>query len=61
MENSNEILAQTIVEKLKTEGLINAEDSQLVLKLAKGQLKEADWKIVFEEVINKPDEENETK
>jgi hypothetical protein len=61
MDNSNEILARTIVEKLKTEGLISTEDTQLVLKLAKGLLKEADWKVAFEEVINKPDEGNETK
>ena len=59
MVNSNEILAQTIIEKLKNEGLITEQDSQLVTKLTKGQLKDADWKIAFEEVINKPKVQNE--
>ena len=60
MSNSNEILAKTIDEKLKAEGLINSSERQLVSKLAKGQMKDSDWKVALEEIINKPIENNVT-
>lgn len=58
MSNSNELLAKIIDDKLKAEGLISASENQLVLKLAKGQLKDVDWKVAFEEIIYKPKDEN---
>ncbi len=54
MSSINQILAKQIVDKLKEEKLINASDKQLVTKLANGSMKEADWKIALEEIINKP-------
>lgn len=58
MSNSNELLAIIIDDKLKSEGLICTSENQLVLKLAKGQLKDVDWKVAFEEIIYKPKDEN---
>lgn len=58
MSNSNELLAKIIDDKLKSEGLISTSENQLVLKLAKGQLKDVDWKVAFEEIIYKPKDEN---
>jgi len=52
MNNINEILAAQIVEKLKAEKLINANDTKLVSKLSNGSMKDADWKIALEEIIN---------
>lgn len=54
----NELLAKIIDEKLKEEGLISASENQLAVKLAKGQLKDVDWKVAFEEIIYKPKVEN---
>lgn len=54
MGNINEILAKQIVDKLKAEKLINAVDKQLATKLSNGTMKEADWKIALEEIINTP-------
>ena len=54
----NELLAKIIDDKLKEEGLINASENQLVIKLAKGQLKDFDWKVAFEEILYKPKDEN---
>jgi len=56
MSKSNTELAKIIEEKLKAVGLINDNETQLVIKLAKGTLKDVDWKLAFEEVLNKPDE-----
>jgi hypothetical protein len=62
--NINEILAKQIVDQLKEENLITATDKQLAAKLANGTMKDADWKIALEEIINKPkeipDSEDET-
>ncbi|MES2545512.1 MAG: hypothetical protein V4548_11545 [Bacteroidota bacterium] len=58
MSSSNELLAKIIDDKLKAEGLINPSENQLVIKLAKGQLKDVDWKVAFEEIICKPKDEN---
>ncbi len=58
MSNSNELLAKIIDDKLKAAGLISASENQLVVKLAKGQLKDVDWKVAFEEIIYKPKDEN---
>lgn len=58
MSNCNELLAKIIDDKLKSEGLISTSENQLVLKLAKGQLKDVDWKVAFEEIIYKPKDEN---
>lgn len=57
----NEILSNQIVDKLKEEKLINTTDNQLATKLASGSMKEADWKIALEEIINKPKETTESK
>lgn len=54
----NELLAKIIDNKLKHEGLISTSENQLSIKLAKGQLKNVDWKAAFEEVINKSKDEN---
>ena len=54
----NELLAKIIDNKLKHEGLISTSENQLGIKLAKGQLKNVDWKAAFEEVINKSKDEN---
>ena len=61
MSISNENLANIIVEKLKAEGLISSSEKQLVNKLAKGQMKDSDWKVALEEIINKPKENNVSK
>ena len=54
MSKSNAELAKIIDAKLKAAGLINDTETQLVIKLAKGTLKDVDWKLAFEEVLNKP-------
>lgn len=54
MSKSNEVLAKIIDDKLKAAGLINDTETQLAIKLAKGTLKDVDWKLAFEEVLNKP-------
>ncbi len=51
--NINEILAKQIVDKLREECLIDASDNQFTAKLANGSMKETDWKIALEEIINK--------
>ena len=61
MSISNENLANIIVEKLISEGLISSSEKQLVNKLAKGQMKDSDWKVALEEIINKPKENNVSK
>ena len=67
MSNNNERLAAIITEKLKEEGLIKQDDTSFQNNLAKGKLKEEDWKISLEEVLNTTEEstkenseENET-
>lgn len=57
MSNSNEELAKIIDAKLKEAGLISESETQLVSKLAKGTLKDVDWKVALEEILNKPEEE----
>jgi hypothetical protein len=57
----NEVLAKIISDKLKEEGLISATENELVIKLAKGQLKDVDWKVAFEEILNKFTDENISK
>jgi hypothetical protein len=54
MSKSNAELAKIIDDKLKAAGLINDTETQLAIKLAKGTLKDVDWKLAFEEVLNKP-------
>ena len=54
MSKSNAELAKIIDDKLKAASLINDTETQLVIKLAKGTLKDVDWKLAFEEVLNKP-------
>lgn len=61
MSNINEILAKQIADKLKEKKLISATDKQLAIKLANGSMKEGDWKIALEEIINKPKETTESK
>lgn len=52
MENNNERLAAIIAEKLKEKGLIKEDNASLQRSLANGGLKEEDWKIALEEVMN---------
>lgn len=59
MSNSNELLAKIIDYKLKAEGLINPMEKDLVSKMAKGQLKDVDWKVALEEIIIKNDNLNQ--
>ena len=54
MSKRNAELAKIIDDKLKEAGLINDTETQLVIKVAKGTLKDVDWKLAFEEVLNKP-------
>ena len=67
MDNNNERLAAIIAEKLKENGLIKEDNDSLQSSLANGSLKEEDWKIALEEVLNASEEnsnensrENET-
>lgn len=67
MNNNNERLAAIITEKLKEQGLIKQDNTSFQNNLAKGKLKEEDWKISLEEVLktteestNENPEENET-
>lgn len=54
MSNINEILAKQITDKLKEENLLKSNDAQLAVKLANGSMKEVDWKLALEAVVNKP-------
>jgi hypothetical protein len=56
MENNNERLAAIIAEKLKENGLIREDNASLQSSLANGSLKEEDWKIALEEVLNASEE-----
>ncbi len=58
MSKSNEELAKIIEDKLKAEGLISETETQLVSKLSKGTLKDVDWKVALEEILNRPQVEN---
>lgn len=57
MSNSNEIVAKKIDDKLKEAGLISGTEKRLMCDLAKGNLKDYDWKVAFEEIINNEDNE----
>jgi hypothetical protein len=57
MSNSNEIVAKKIDDKLKEAGLISGTEKRLMGDLAKGNLKDYDWKVALEEIINKEDNE----
>ena len=61
MSNSNEIVAKLIDEKLKEAGLISETEKKLVGDLAKGNLKDYDWKVVLEEIINQKDNDEAAK
>jgi hypothetical protein len=54
MSDTNEQLAKIIDDTLKSEGLISPSEKQLVNKIVKGQMKDSDWKIALEEIINMP-------
>lgn len=56
MSNNNERLAAIIAEKLKENGLIKEDNDSLQSSLANGSLKEEDWKIALEEVLNASEE-----
>ena len=56
MYNNNERLAAIIAEKLKENGLIKEDNDSLQSSLANGSLKEEDWKIALEEVLNASEE-----
>lgn len=61
MSNNNDRLAAIIAEKLKEKGLIKSDNSSVQMEMAKGKLKEIDWKVALEEVLNASEEEsNET-
>ena len=54
-KNPNEILADQINKELLEKGLIDKSSEKKFLKgLSQGLYKEADWKTLLEEVINKP-------
>mgnify|MGYP000036948127 CR=1 FL=1 len=57
MDNNNERLAAIIAEKLKEKGLIKSDNTSVETELAKGKLKETEWKIALEEVLNSTEEE----
>ena len=57
MSNNNERLAAIIAEKLKEKGLIKSDNTSVETELAKGKLKETEWKIALEEVLNSTEEE----
>jgi len=51
--NPNEALAEQIFQKLLDAGLISADGQARFLKnLAQGALKESDWKVALEQVLN---------
>jgi len=53
--NPNSVLAEHIAKKLLEEGLIEStSENALARGLSGGNYKEADWKTLLEEVINKP-------
>ena len=56
MDNNNERLAAIIAEKVKENGLIKEDNDSLQSSLANGSLKEEDWKIALEEVLNASEE-----
>lgn len=62
--NINEILAKQIVDKLLAEKLISSENILFANKLANGSIKESDWKIALEAIIDTTkkniDSKNET-
>lgn len=54
-KNPNDILADEIAKKLIEEGLIDKSSEKSFVKgISQGSYKEADWKTLLEEVINKP-------
>lgn len=54
-KNPNDILADEIAKKLIEEGLIDKSSEKSFIKgISLGSYKEADWKTLLEEVINKP-------
>lgn len=54
-KNPNDILADEIAKKLIEEGLIDKSSEKSFIKgISQGSYKEADWKTLLEEVINKP-------
>lgn len=54
-KNPNDVLADEIAKKLIEEGLIDKSSEKSFIKgLREGNYKEADWKTLLEEVINKP-------
>lgn len=53
--NPNDILAEQIASKLLEEGLIDKSSEKKFIKgISQGAYKEADWKTLLEEVINRP-------
>lgn len=54
-KNPNDILADVIAKKLIEKGLIDKSSEKSFIKgISQGSYKEADWKTLLEEVINKP-------
>jgi len=64
-KNPNEHLAESIKQQLVKENLILTNDTQFIAKLSNGSLKDSDWKVALEEVLNaktpKTKESDETK
>ena len=64
-KNPNEHLAESIKLQLVKENLISANDAKFTTKLSNGSLKDSDWKVALEEVLNaktpKTKESDETK
>jgi hypothetical protein len=49
--DSNEKVAKTVVSKLKEAKLIPNDETIAEKKIANGSIKEADWKVLFEQQI----------
>ena len=59
--NPNELLAVQIFQQLRQAGLINDDDQATFIKnLGQGTLKEGNWKIALEQVLNAQSSANET-
>lgn len=51
MSDNNTTVAKEIVRQLKAEKLIADEEINLESKIAKGTIRESEWKIIFEQQI----------
>lgn len=57
MNENIQAIAKDIEAKLEEEVLITGTDSRFATNLATGNLKDTDWKVALEEVINKQEQD----